>query len=91
MISRFLNPEFEFLVMVAHLGNDPDGQNRLFDMAQKGIKWEYLLSLAEYHGLLPLLFLALKDLDQGMIPESTMSNLKAFYFDNTRRNLSLFS
>ena len=91
LISRFLNPEFELLVLIAHLENDPDGQNRLLEMLQKGINWEYLLSLAEYHGMMPLLFLALKDLDQGMIPQSTMSALKTFYFDNTKRNLFLLS
>ena len=86
-----MNYEFQILLNVARgwKGSKVEIDPRVFSNAD--IDWDYLRRLAEHHCMLPLLYLCLKDLDQGMIPESTMSNLKAFYFDNTRRNLSLFS
>ncbi len=71
------------------MGNEKDLKNQLVELIQEGIDWEYLLNLAEYHGMIPLLYLGLRDLGQEIVPKRTINSLKTFYFDNTQRNISL--
>ena len=84
-----MNYEFQILLNVARGWKESKGEidPRVFTNAD--IDWDYLRRLAERHGMLPLLYLCLKDLESGAIATAFMDQLSKYFFENTHRNIYL--
>ncbi|MBN2045303.1 MAG: nucleotidyltransferase family protein [Anaerolineales bacterium] len=83
------NPEFELLLTIARSADRPDACRQL--ILEHQINWDYLFHLAEFHRMLPLLYLALKEIERAAVPEDFQHRLKAYNFDNTRMNIALLA
>jgi len=91
LITEFQNPEFELLVCIVRNGSVQNDTSRIGNLIQEKINWEYLLELANYHGVIPLLYLTLKELDPEIIPQKIFQSLQTFYMTNTQRNIALLA
>ena len=73
------------LGLCAHPQINPEIFNRLVLETDKPINWERLIYRAEFHGLGPLAYTHLKNIDGGM-PTGTQRALKALYIRHRRAN-----
>lgn len=74
-------PEAGLLLWCARLGEGDTGA-----LLREGLDWEYLLRLADEHGMGPLLY---RRLDAGLVPASVMDRLREDFDQNRMRNLLL--
>ena len=74
------------LLLIARSENDLEDF-----IAGHQIDWDYLLDLANNQGMIPLLYLGLKEIKQVQIPTRITDYLEVSYFKNTQRNLLLVS
>ncbi len=58
-------------------------------LLQQEIDWDYLLTLANKHRFLPLLYRGLKEIYSGALPLAIASTLKISFLENTKKNLIL--
>jgi len=89
LIPEFQNLEFQILVEAARDQTKGESNRLITALISNDLDWEYLLQLAGYHGMLPLLYLALKNFDTGSIPIEIQESLKSHYFENTQQNIFL--
>lgn len=66
----------------------PD-RERFHDLLRPDLDWRYLLSMAQRHALLPLLYYQLQKCDAGLVPTAHLQKLKFCYQENLARNLVL--
>lgn len=71
----------------SHFAGEPRAATE--ELVRQGIDWEYLLASAGRHGLLPLLWHRLRDLDGELIPPPVVSRLKHAYYASLVRNMRL--
>lgn len=57
------------------------------ELLTTGADWAALQHTALEHGVLPLLYSRLKELGPGLLPQQEMAHLRAFFKENSRRNL----
>jgi hypothetical protein len=67
----------------SHLGTP------IVELLRQGVDWDLLLDTVEQHGLAPLLYRNVADLDGGVVPTPVWTRLKAHYKTNVMRNLAL--
>lgn len=84
-----LLPETELLLCLTRVRISSLIANRVQCLLQQEIDWSYLLSMAEKHRIMPLLYYGLKGTCPEAIPTEIVSTLKTHFFDNTRKNLIL--
>ncbi|WGV27042.1 nucleotidyltransferase domain-containing protein [Halotia branconii] len=82
-----ISPEIELLLCCArtHI-NDKDSEN-IKRLIQENINWKYLIEIADWHRVLPLLFLNLNKTCSQLVPTDVLNYLRQSYYNNTQRNL----
>lgn len=77
------------LVCVARSRMDPPDAERLYDIVQGGLDWDYLLKSARRNGLTQLLYRHLADTCPEALPEETLAELHNRFHATAVRNLFL--
>ena len=81
--------EVELLLCSARAHIDMQTVSRIHALVSNAIDWRYLISTANSHGVLPLLYRSLDRIRPESVPAAKLEFLKVFYEFNERRNLSL--
>lgn len=85
-----MRPENELLLLCARVhAGDEAAAERIRELAQARIDWEYLYSLAQRHAVLPLLYRGLEANAPGAAPQDFKNKLRQKFRDNATRNLLL--
>ena len=84
-------PEIDLLICCSRTRLNDAIKKQICLLVQQDIDWEYLISLASKHGVLPLLFNSLNNTCPEAIPKKTLSKLRSFFQQNIQRNLLLTS
>ncbi len=79
--------EIQLLLCCARIKIDAATSDRIKDLVQQNIDWQYLISLSAKHGVLPLLFSSLNRFGSNAVPENIMTGLRNFFQANAKRNL----
>lgn len=82
-------PEAELLLCCARASKTPKTAAQIQALLQAGIDWEYLLQMAQGHGVAPLLYWHLEATSPEDIPESVLTDLRKRFRANNLRNLFL--
>jgi hypothetical protein len=77
---------FQVLLTCCAVGNRESHERDLPALLEAGLDWQHILRLAEHHGVVPLVYRALRGLS-GAVPAATLDDLCARYEQNARRNL----
>ncbi|MEA5502413.1 nucleotidyltransferase family protein [Halotia wernerae UHCC 0503] len=82
-----ISPEIELLLCCARTRvNEKDSEN-IKKLIQENINWKYLIEIAQWHRVLPLLFLNLNKTCSQVVPTDVLNYLRQSYYSNTQRNL----
>lgn len=79
-------PEVELLLCCARTHLDTSTAERLRDLLQEDIDWDYLLRLARQHKMMPLLYWHLNLTCSEAVPKATLELLQKHFNDNAQRN-----
>lgn len=82
--------ERELLIRCARWPIDPQSIDVVRKLSLSDLKWSYVLRLAEYHRIVPLLHRYL-DSAGGDIPAPVRESLRSRYIENCKANLLLFA
>ncbi|MEA5578912.1 nucleotidyltransferase family protein [Anabaena sp. UHCC 0451] len=88
-IVKNLYPETELILSCARTHISDGLAERIQYQIQQKIDWTYLLSTAEKHRVIPLLYHSLKVVNPQEIPSEISTNLRMRFLRNTRTNLIL--
>lgn len=88
-VAASTKAELTLLRIIARVELTPGEQKLLQELAGGALDWEYLLSMAGWHGLEPLLFLHLNEHAAGVAPAESMHALREDCRRIARRNLIL--
>ncbi len=89
LLSKKINtsPEIELLLCCARTRiNEKDSEN-IKKLIQLNINWKYLIEIADWHRVLPLLFLNLNKICSQFVPTDVLNYLRQYYYNNAQRNL----
>ena len=81
-------PETQILVCVAQQTFEVNDAEELRRLLTRDVAWDYLVALAEQHGLVPLLYQRLRS-HQGEVPVEVLSRLRDLDQQNTKTTLLL--
>ncbi|NET24091.1 nucleotidyltransferase family protein [Okeania sp. SIO1I7] len=84
-------PENELLLCCARTYLDAKNSEKLKNLLQKDIDWEYLIEIANLEGVIPLLYWNLNTICPESVPQATLSKLKDNFYATTSYNLTLTS
>jgi hypothetical protein len=84
-------PEFELLVCCARVNLDDEQAARVRVLLRGGLDWEYVMSLAWRHGLMPLAFKHILTDFADEAPKAVREKMRADYAHNTARCVWLSS
>jgi hypothetical protein len=76
LVRAGTRPEISLLLSCSRPRIDSEHTDRIKDLFQNNIDWNYLLNLAERHGLIPLLFHHLNSICPEAVPGPILSRLK---------------
>jgi hypothetical protein len=79
-------PEIALLLSCSRVTIDPKHADRVKELSRNNIDWNYLLSLAGRHGLMPLLFHHLNSICPEAVPGETLSRLENHFNANLGYN-----
>jgi hypothetical protein len=82
-------PEAELLIHCARARKNPETTARLGALLRGGMRWEYLLGMADEHGVMPLLSWHLGDAPLELVPATVSARLRERFQRNIRHNLFL--
>lgn len=88
-VPDMMNHEFDLLLEIARDRNTHDLKVKLIRFSEYDFDWDYLLQLAQYHGMQVPLYFALSKLDENLVPAEVLQTLKNVYFENGKQNISL--
>ena len=83
-----LRPEIELLLCCARVHLDSERAERMRELLQRNIDWEYLLRMATRHGMMPLLYWHLKAHCADAVPQEILDQLRDYSIANTRTTFS---
>lgn len=86
-----LNPELDLLICCSRTCINEKHSVKIKSLLQKEINWQYLIEIAAYHKVLPLLFFNLNKFGYPSIPQNILNLLRQYYYANTQRSLFLTS
>lgn len=84
-------PEMQLLFCCARRGHDSSRRDELLFLIHRGIDWDYLLTVASQHGVVPLVQQALSGYCADEVPTEVLEKLKAISRSNAQHNLHLTS
>lgn len=82
-------PETELVFCCARTQIDSATAERIKTLVEQDINWEYLLKIANWHGVMPLLYWSLKNSCPESIPQAQLDYLRKAFQANSYRNLVL--
>jgi hypothetical protein len=88
-VASVSKPEFTLLLAIARIELSADEYSLLKELFSQSLDWAYLLSMAELHGLEPLLFQHLRSVAPEAAPYWVMQTLRANCKATALRNLIL--
>lgn len=83
--------EINLLLSCSQTRLDNSVKQKINFLLKQQIDWEYLVSLATRHGVLPLLFNSLKATSSEIVPTPIFEKLKIYFQSNAKRSLFLTS
>jgi len=87
-----MRPEYRLLLDCASTKLSKDKQSEVRKLVNNSLDWDYLLQIGKTHGLTPLLYYHLHQIDcNHQIPQSIMERLRNIYYGNLAYNISLDS
>lgn len=84
-----LHPEHELLLACARRDLAPGADDRVRHLLGMGLDWQHLMTLADRHGLRPLLYRHLNALAPQQVPRAVFADLWAGYESNAKRNTTM--
>ncbi|MBD2488701.1 nucleotidyltransferase family protein [Aulosira sp. FACHB-615] len=91
LLENHLTHELELLICCSRTHIKEKDLIKVQTLLQKPINWEYLLELAAYHKVLPLIFISLNKIDSQAIPHNIFSTLQKYHYLNTQHSLFMAS
>ncbi|MBD2594932.1 nucleotidyltransferase family protein [Nostoc spongiaeforme FACHB-130] len=91
LLENNLTHELELLICCSVTHINEKNLIRIESLLQKPINWEYILEIAAYHKVLPLLFINLSKFNSQAIPHKIFSTLQKYYYLNTQHSLLMAS
>jgi len=82
-------PEVEALICAGQVGCESEKAARLWRLLQGEFDWDYLLSLARPHGMLPLLYRSVQTTCADAVTGDILDQLREHFQRTTQRNLFL--
>jgi hypothetical protein len=82
-----INPGVELLICAARVYADSEQDFAVRALVRGDIDWDYLISAAQAHGVMPLLYCLLNRLGPGSVPSAVLERLRDRYHQNALRNL----
>jgi Uncharacterised nucleotidyltransferase len=82
-------PEAELLIRCAQARRNSKTSAQIGALLRLGVQWEYLLGMADEHGMMPLLFWHLDDAPLELVPAAVLARLRGGFHRTARRNLFL--
>lgn len=82
-------PEGEILLCAARTTQDAVQRDRFKALLQQEVNWGYLLQMAGWHGLIPLLVHNLTAVGTAAVPPAMLSQLHVYYRAGASRNIFL--
>ena len=84
-----LNITHEQEIVICSVRNDHDQDDRIVQILGERVDWHEINHFALIHGVLPLLYSRLKEIDCSYVPLAEMEQMKKSYVINAQRNLRL--
>lgn len=81
--------EFELVRQCARTVLAPPAAERLAAALRGRVRWGYVVGLANYHGVLPLLYYHLKAQPPGLVPPEVLGQLRGLVTEQSARGLAL--
>ena len=81
--------DLELLLLCARLTVDPQAEARIRALLQQAVDWNFLITTAQQHRMLPLVYRTLARIAPNAVPELPMRRLRSAIHQNARRNLFL--
>ena len=82
-------PRPELLLLCARLTVDPQAEAQIKARLQQTVDWNFLITAAQQHRMLPLVYRTLGRIAPNDVPELAMRRLRSAFHQNARRNLFL--
>ncbi|MBE9209858.1 nucleotidyltransferase family protein [Nostoc sp. LEGE 06077] len=86
-----LTPEIELLICCSRTDIDEKKSLQIKTLLQAPINWPYLIEIAAYHKVIPLLFINLSKFKSPSIPSNIFNSLQKYYYLNTQHSLLMAS
>jgi hypothetical protein len=83
------NPEIEVLLSCARIHIPPSTAEHIQSLLKQPFQWDYLIDLAKFHKVIPLLAQTLNRVCPDLVPKSTLDQLQTLVYANTCQNLFL--
>ncbi|HUP94268.1 MAG TPA: nucleotidyltransferase family protein [Burkholderiales bacterium] len=83
--------EFELLLHCARVRLDEMHARAISDLLDRNLDWHSFVSIAQRHGVNPLVYRTLMRLNSAKVPSQTLERLRSLYETNRVRNLVLVS
>jgi Uncharacterised nucleotidyltransferase len=83
--------EIELLLQSSRMVVSSSGEERIRNLLQQEIDWDFLIQSAHYHRVVPLLYHTLSCVSPGFAPERAMATLRKRFQANAKHNLFLYS
>ena len=84
-----MNPEDELLLCCARTRLDETQAERIRELLQQELDWDFLLNSALRHGMMPLVYWHLKSLGAEAMPEVMLDRFRDHFHQNLGHNLQL--
>jgi hypothetical protein len=88
-VSNFACPEKQFLAYCAHVQPDPSLNQKIAELLERNLDWEYILDQAEENSITPLVGRQMRAMPTDALPASAAERLKNACRANTIRCLFL--
>lgn len=83
-----MSAEIELLLCCTHTNVNSQQAERIRQLVQQNLDWQYVLTTADEHGVMPLLYCQLKALCQ-LLPTQVWNKLSSAFQANALRNMGL--
>jgi hypothetical protein len=84
-----MGPENELLLGCSRTYMDLERAQRVRALVQENLDWDYLISIALQHGVMPLLYSQLSTVDPEAVPSAALKHLRSLFVGNALHNVLL--
>jgi len=89
--DKIVKPEVTLILCCSRTRLSDSIKKQINLLVKQGIDWQYLISLAHRHSVLPLLFNSLNSTCPESIPLNILTNLRSYFQSNAHHNLFISS